>query len=330
MASDHDERITLYALGALEENERRAVEQQLASSAELRTQLAEEKAALQALAISVAEVSPPAMAKARLMARMSAVPPPAALNAPRRQTSRSAGRGSFAEELRWLIRGLGVAAAAIALVLGFRTMSLGSEMSTLQTTLVASQNAEAESLKKIQSLETELKTLKTQVEAANAVLAKTRAELTQAQSDLAQARTQGSEAQQSAQVTMETLAQVNRELAVIAQPNVRVAALPTLNKEVSSTAAIFFAPQSNTAMVSVANLPALGPEQEYQVWLIRGDQRVPSTVFNTTQAGNGRLLIQGRDPIDNYERVGITIEPKGGSAKPNPDPNALIFLGRLT
>lgn len=330
MASDHDERITLYALGALEEDERRAVEQQLAGSAELRTQLAEEKAALQALASSVAEVTPPAMAKARLMARMSAVPPPAALNAPRRQTQRSTSRSSFAEELRWLIRGLGVAAAAIAVVLGLRTMSLSRDMGTLQATLVASQNAEAESLKKIQSLETDMTALKAQAEEAKAALAKTRAELTQTQADLALARSQSSEAQQSAQVTTAALAQINRELAVIQQPNIRVAALPTLNKEVSSTATVFFAPQSNTAMVSVANLPALGPEQEYQVWLIRGNQQMPSTVFNTTQAGSGRLLIQGRDPIDNYERVGITIEPKGGSAIPNPDPNAMIFLGRLT
>ncbi len=330
MANDHDERITLYALGALEEDERRAVEQQLAGSAELRAQLAEEKAALQVLASSVADVTPPAIAKARLMARMSSVPPPAALNAPRRQTQRSANRGSFAEELRWLIRGLGVAAAAIAVVLGFRTMSLSSEMSTLQAALVASQNTEAESLKKIQTLETEITTLKTQVAEVNGALAKTRADLTQAQADLVLARTQGTEAQQSAQAAADRLAQINRELAVIAQPNVRVAALPTLNKEVTGTATVFFAPQSNTAMVSVANLPALGPEQEYQVWLIRGEQRVPSTVFNTSQAGSGRLLIQGRDPIDNYERVGITIEPKGGSAKPNPDPKAMIFLGRLT
>ena len=330
MASGHDERITLYALGALEEDERKAIEQQLAGSAELRAQLAEEKAALQVLASSVAEVTPPAMAKARLMARMSSVPPPAALNAPRRQAQRTASRGSFAEELRWLIRGLGVAAAAIAVVLGMRTISLNNEMSAIQTALIAAQNTETESLKKIQSLETDMAALKTQVEEANTALAKARADLTQAQNDLAQARTQGSEAQQSAQATAESLARINRELAVIAQPNVRVAKLPTLIKEITGTVTVFFAPESNTAMVTVANLPALGPEQEYQVWLIRGDQRVPSSVFNTSATGSGRLLIQGRDPMANYERVGITIEPKGGSAIPNPDPKATIFLGRLT
>lgn len=330
-----DEQITLYALGALDEHEQAEVGRQLAASVHLRAQLAEEQAMLHALAAGVSLVTPPPAAKQRVMDRLLAVPvaprrqKPATLNRPK-AVSQAAPRSSLIDALRWLLSGLAIAATAIAAVLWFQINSLRTEMSALQTTLRTSQASLATANARADKLDQQVSAIQAELEAKVADLTNAQANLSQTQNALAQAQSEGNSFKVNAEQSVSQLNQARSELAVVSQPGVRAAALPALNRDyISSTATLFFAPQSNSALVTVAHLPALSPNQSYQVWLIRGDQRVPSSVFNTTDLGEGRLLVQSREPISAFQRLGITIEPAGGSASPNPDPKGLIFLGRV-
>ncbi len=326
-----DEQITLYALGALDEADRIEVERQLAASVHLRAQLAEEKAVLHAFAASVAPVTASAAVKQRVMDRLIAVPV-----APRRQAqapvsrSQTRPRSGFMETLRWLMNGLAVAAAAVAAVLGFQLVSMRTEMAALQTTLRTTQQSLATVNARANKLDQELTVTRSEVDAKIAELTLAQTNLKQVEGELVRVQTDSNAYKTNAEQSVTQLTQARSELAVVSQPGVRAATLPAFNRSyISSTATLFFAPKSNSALVTVANLPTLGPNQSYQVWLIRGDQRVPSSVFNTTEVGSGRLLVQSREPLSAFQQLGITVEPAGGSASPNPDPKGLIFLGRV-
>ena len=64
-------------------------------------------------------------------------------------------------------------------------------------------------------------------------------------------------------------------------------------------------------------LPQLGPEQQYQLWLIQDGQRTSGSVFSVDEDGYRRIKIESPLPLQDYESFGITIEPAGGvSSRP--------------
>lgn len=73
------------------------------------------------------------------------------------------------------------------------------------------------------------------------------------------------------------------------------------------------------------NLPPLEYENTvYQGWLIRdGDEPLSIGVFTVDDASNGAFVFEIAEPIGNFDYVGITVEPSGGSAGPTTDPVAL-------
>lgn len=64
------------------------------------------------------------------------------------------------------------------------------------------------------------------------------------------------------------------------------------------------------------SLAQLSPEQQYQLWLIMGDERTSGGVFSATEEGYATLNISAPISLENYSAFGITIEPAGGSARP--------------
>ena len=75
----------------------------------------------------------------------------------------------------------------------------------------------------------------------------------------------------------------------------------------------------------VEGLPVLEPDQQYQLWLIQGDQRISGAVFSVDAQGAGRITVEGPNPITSYSAIGISIEPAGGS----PGPTGPKAMGNL-
>jgi anti-sigma-K factor RskA len=64
----------------------------------------------------------------------------------------------------------------------------------------------------------------------------------------------------------------------------------------------------------VDHLEPLGPDQQYQLWLIK-DGRISGGVFDVGDDGYGSLTVRAPDPLDSYT-FGVTVEPAGGSPGP--------------
>lgn len=85
----------------------------------------------------------------------------------------------------------------------------------------------------------------------------------------------------------------------------------------AASGALMFAPGEQLGCLVVTGMPQLAPDQVYQLWLIRGDQRTSGGTFRVDQTGNGWLLVEQPVTLDRFEAVGITTEPAGGSPGPS-------------
>jgi anti-sigma-K factor RskA len=73
------------------------------------------------------------------------------------------------------------------------------------------------------------------------------------------------------------------------------------------------------AILVVNGLDVLPLDKQYQLWLAVGDRRDSGGVFSVSRSGYGALEISAPQPLREYARVGITIEPSGGSPGPTGD-----------
>ncbi|MGE5124230.1 MAG: anti-sigma factor domain-containing protein [Acidobacteriaceae bacterium] len=77
----------------------------------------------------------------------------------------------------------------------------------------------------------------------------------------------------------------------------------------------------------VDNLASLDAGHQYQVWLINDGKRVSGGVFSVNPEGYASLEIQAPMPLIQYNSLGITIEPAGGSPGPT---GAKVLGGNIT
>ena len=70
------------------------------------------------------------------------------------------------------------------------------------------------------------------------------------------------------------------------------------------------------ALLFVIGLTTLPDDKEYQVWLIKGGQRFSGGLFRVDSTGFGQAAIIAVGPFTDFEAIGITVEPAGGSEGP--------------
>ncbi|HEX5692898.1 MAG TPA: anti-sigma factor [Roseiflexaceae bacterium] len=75
-------------------------------------------------------------------------------------------------------------------------------------------------------------------------------------------------------------------------------------------------PGGKVGCLVVQGLPPLGAGQVYQVWLTHGGERVSGGTFEGRN-GSGWVLIRADEALADYDTLGVTIEPDGGSAMPS-------------
>lgn len=82
-------------------------------------------------------------------------------------------------------------------------------------------------------------------------------------------------------------------------------------------------PHGKYGTLVVDNLAALVSDKQYQVWLIKSGERTSGGVFSVNPEGYASLEIHAPMPLVQYDSIGITIEPAGGS----PGPTGAKVLG---
>ncbi len=78
----------------------------------------------------------------------------------------------------------------------------------------------------------------------------------------------------------------------------------------------YYDPQGKTGVLRVSGLPPAPPDKSYQLWLIRGGQRDNGGLFRVDAGGAGMLVVAVDRPLAQYNALGITLEPAGGSPGP--------------
>jgi anti-sigma-K factor RskA len=66
----------------------------------------------------------------------------------------------------------------------------------------------------------------------------------------------------------------------------------------------------------VQGLPPLTTDEQYQLWLYKGTDLVNGGLFQVNNFGYGSVQIFAPEPLNEYSRIGVTVEPEGGSLDP--------------
>jgi anti-sigma-K factor RskA len=83
---------------------------------------------------------------------------------------------------------------------------------------------------------------------------------------------------------------------------------------------VIISPDGRNGAIVVDGLPMLDAEHEYQLWLIRDGQRTSGAVFSVDEDGYRGARIEAPESLFEYEAVGISPEPAGGSPAPTGEP----------
>ncbi|HEX2619361.1 MAG TPA: anti-sigma factor [Phototrophicaceae bacterium] len=93
-----------------------------------------------------------------------------------------------------------------------------------------------------------------------------------------------------------------------------------ITNPVNSSGTVIWSPAQSLALLKVDGMPETPADQEYQLWLIKDEQRVSAGTFRVNTTGEGLLIFETSEPIQDFAVFGITLEPAGGSKEPTTSP----------
>jgi anti-sigma-K factor RskA len=110
-----------------------------------------------------------------------------------------------------------------------------------------------------------------------------------------------------------------RERPMVTAGGMQVVAMAGTDAAPEAVGTLVISEDGDYGTLVVDGLPALDPEHQYQLWLIRDGQRSSGGVFSVNLEGYGALWVASPEPLSSYPAFGITIEPAGGSPGPTGD-----------
>lgn len=106
-------------------------------------------------------------------------------------------------------------------------------------------------------------------------------------------------------------------IAVIAAPGVQSVSLSGMGTAHSATGRTFVDAPDRKAVFYAYNLPALRPDQTYQLWFVDEDENKTSAgIFGVDARGQGSLVVEQAIPVERIQGWVVTIEPRGGRPQP--------------
>jgi Anti-sigma-K factor rskA/Putative zinc-finger len=122
--------------------------------------------------------------------------------------------------------------------------------------------------------------------------------------------------QRDAQAARERAARYDRAVEVLASNRLAIRALKPMVQNISSRGMAYLDPSSGTGMLMCQNLPPIEQGHAYQVWFVRGNERVSGGLVWPDRFGNGYTIIQVPADLQSFESIGLTDEPGTGSTWP--------------
>jgi Anti-sigma-K factor rskA len=103
---------------------------------------------------------------------------------------------------------------------------------------------------------------------------------------------------------------------VLASDKLAIRPLQPAVQAMPSRGMVYMDPLSGTGMVMCHDMPPIEQGHAYQVWFVRGNERVSAGLIWPDHEGNGYTLIQVPTDLQSFEWVAVTDEPGTGSAWP--------------
>jgi len=101
------------------------------------------------------------------------------------------------------------------------------------------------------------------------------------------------------------LSTTKREIVLTAQDN-----------DPANRARAYIDPETRSMVLVIDHLPPIGPDQTYQLWLITDAGAQPSILLDVNDRGWGMTTLKVPEPQANFNAIGVSVEPAGGSEKP--------------
>ena len=117
-------------------------------------------------------------------------------------------------------------------------------------------------------------------------------------------------------VASERDARIDRVVNVLGSDRLAVKPLHPMLGTLASTGYVFLDPKSGTGMLMCHDLPPVEQGHAYQVWFVRGNDRVSGGMLWPDRSGDGYTIIQLPSDVQSFDSIGLTDEPGDGSAWP--------------
>jgi hypothetical protein len=125
-------------------------------------------------------------------------------------------------------------------------------------------------------------------------------------------QSQVTELQGIANAQTERAARYDHVVEVLASDRLAIKTLQPVAQTLSSRGMVYLDPSSGTGMVMCRNLPPLEPGHAWQVWFVRGTERVSGGMLWPDGYGNGYTLITVPQDLQSFDSIGLTDEPGNG------------------
>jgi len=70
------------------------------------------------------------------------------------------------------------------------------------------------------------------------------------------------------------------------------------------------------AVLVASDLPVLDEGHQYQLWMVKDEQRISGGIFSVGSNGYATVKIYSKELLTNFRTFEVTVEPTGGSLKP--------------
>jgi anti-sigma-K factor RskA len=126
-------------------------------------------------------------------------------------------------------------------------------------------------------------------------------------------------------------AQYEQVVQVLASDHLAVRSLsPAVQmNDADARAMVYLDPTSGTGMVMCRNMPTLANGHAYQVWFVRGSERVSGGMLWPDTFGNGYTVIDVPRDLQSFESIGLTDEPGGNNGKGSAWPTSPRVMGTV-
>ena len=125
-----------------------------------------------------------------------------------------------------------------------------------------------------------------------------------------------SDLQKSVMLASDRAARYDHVVQVLASDRLAIRPLQPAVQSTPSRGMLYMDPSSGTGMLMCHDLPPIAQGRAYQVWFIRGNERVSGGLLWPDHSGNGYTIIQVPSDLQDFDSVGVTDEPGTGSAWP--------------